>query len=157
MVSRSSNTEAVALYNLLADQDDELSFKKGSVLKVAIPKSATFTSRSSFKKQVAQFQVTMNCHAVDGPPSKTVPPDRPKQNNWSPRTEYCSHTWSPPAADGPILGMVFSKSVEPEKWTTKDEAVYAVSLRLGFQGELNISTECIRVSLYVRSYGLQWQ
>ena len=34
----------------------------------------------------------------------------------------------------PILDMVFSKSVEPEKWTRKDEAVYAVSLRLGFQG-----------------------
>ena len=74
------------------------------------------------------------CHAVDGPPSKTVSPDRPWQNNWSPRTEYRSHTWSPPpAADGPTLGIVFSKSVEPEKWTRKDEAVSAVSLRLGFK------------------------
>ena len=33
--------------------------------------------------------------------------------------------------------MVFRASVEPEKWARKDEAVYAVSLRLGFQGELN--------------------
>ena len=44
----------------------------------------------------------------------------------------------PPAADGPTLGMVFSKSVKADKWTRKDEAVYAVSLRLGFQGKLNI-------------------
>ena len=66
------------------------------------------------------------CHAVDGPPSKTVP-----------RTEYHSHTWSLPAVDGPTLGMA---SVEAEKWARKDEAVYAVSLRLGFQGELNNGT-----------------
>ena len=33
--------------------------------------------------------------------------------------------------------MVFQASVEAEKWTRKDEAVYAVSLRLGCQGELN--------------------
>ena len=39
--------------------------------------------------------------------------------------------------DGPTLGMVFSKSVKANK---KDEAIYAVSLRLGFQGELNIGT-----------------
>ena len=54
------------------------------------------------------------CHAVDGPPSKRVPSDRP-------------------AADGPTLGKVFSKSVEPEKWTRKDEAVSAVSLTLSFK------------------------
>ena len=41
-----------------------------------------------------------------------------------------SHTWSSPAADGPTLGMA---SVEAEKWTRKDEAIYAVSLRLGFE------------------------
>ena len=33
--------------------------------------------------------------------------------------------------------MAFQASVEAEKWARKDEAVYAVSLRLGFQGELN--------------------
>jgi len=42
------------------------------------------------------------CHAVDSPPSKVVPLDCPRQNNWSPRTKYRSHTWSPPlAVDGP--------------------------------------------------------
>ena len=63
------------------------------------------------------------------------------RRGWSPRTEYRSHTWSPPlAADGPTLGMVFSKArgVKADKWTRKNEAVYAVSLRLGFEGELNI-------------------
>ena len=31
-----------------------------------------------------------------------------------------------------------SESVKAEKWARKDEAVYAVSLGVGFQGELNI-------------------
>ena len=44
------------------------------------------------------------------------------------------------AIHGPPLGMAFSRSVEADKWTRKDEAVYAVSLRLSFQGELNIDT-----------------
>ena len=81
----------------------------------------------------------MNCHTVDGPPSKSVPPDRQWQNKWSPWTEYRSCTWSPPAVDGPTLGMA---SVEAEKWARKDEADYAVSLshRLGFQGKLNNGT-----------------
>ena len=35
------------------------------------------------------------CHAVDSPPSKTVPPDCPRQNNWSPRIKFRSYTWSP--------------------------------------------------------------
>ena len=68
-----------------------------------------------------------------------VPPQK-----WSPRTVHSriigpprpnivAIPGPPPAADGPTLGIVFSKSVEPEKWTRKDEAVYAVSLRLGFK------------------------
>ena len=59
---------------------------------------------------------------MDGPPSKSVPLDRISQ-------PYLV----PPAVDGPTLGIVFSKSVEPEKWTRKDVAVYAVSHRLGFK------------------------
>ena len=52
-----------------------------------------------------------------------------------PRTKYHSHTWSPPAADGPTLVMVFQVSVEAEKWARKDEADYVVRLshRLGFE------------------------
>ena len=71
-----------------------------------------------------------NIDGVNGPPLKMVP-----------RTKYHSHTWSPlpPATDGPTLGMVFSKCLA-DKWARKDEAVYAVSLRLGFQGELNNGT-----------------
>ena len=69
-----------------------------------------------------------DCHAVNGPPSKSVPPDRPEQNIWSPRTEYHSHTWSPPTADGPTPVMGFRATVEAEKWAGKDEDDYAVSL-----------------------------
>ena len=81
---------------------------------------------------------------MDGPPSKLVPLDRPWQNKWSPRTEYRSHTLSPPATDGPALVMAFRASVEAEKWARKGEADYAVSLshRLGFRGELNNGTLC---------------
>ena len=39
--------------------------------------------------------------------------------------------------DGPTIGMVFRASVKAEKWARKDEAVYAVNLRLDIQGELN--------------------
>ena len=65
----------------------------------------------------------------------------PPQNR-SPQTEYRSHTWSPPASDGPTPVMVFRASVEAEKWARKDEADYAVSLshRLSFRGELNNGT-----------------
>ena len=48
-----------------------------------------------------QLYTQLTCHAVDSPPLKVVPPDCPRQNNRSPRTKYRSHTWSPPAADGP--------------------------------------------------------
>ena len=34
--------------------------------------------------------------------------------------------------DGPTYGMVFSESVDADKWVRKDEAAYAVRLRLGF-------------------------
>ena len=43
--------------------------------------------------------------------------------------------------------MVFRLSVEAEKWARKDKVDHAVSLshRLGFRGELNNGTLCIRV------------
>ena len=56
--------------------------------------------RALIKKIIAPLQ-RQPCHAVDSPPSKVVPPDCSRQNNWSPRTKYRSHTCSPPAADGP--------------------------------------------------------
>ena len=44
---------------------------------------------------------TYSWHAVDSPPSKVVPSDCPRQNNRSPQTKFCSHTWSPLAANCP--------------------------------------------------------
>ena len=48
----------------------------------------------------------------------------------------------PPAVNGPTLGVVFSERLGC-KWARKDEVVYAVSLRLGFQGELNNGIMCM--------------
>ena len=73
---------------------------------------------------------------------RMVPPQ--KRSPWTVRSRIIGppgpNIAAIPAADGPTLGMVFSKSVEADKWTRKDEAVYAVNLRLGFQGQLNIDT-----------------
>ena len=55
----------------------------------------------------------MICHATDCPPSKMVTLD-----------QYCSHTWSPLATNGPTLpGMAFSELVDIGKCTRKDETV----------------------------------
>ena len=53
------------------------------------------------------------------------------RRGWSPWTEYCSHTWSLPATDGPTLGMV---SVEAEKWARKDEVFMQSALGWVFKG-----------------------
>ena len=75
-------------------------------------------------------------------PLKIGPPGPSVAEYMVPRTEYRSHTWSPPAADGPTPVMAFRASVETEKWARKDEADYTVSLshRLGFRGEINNGT-----------------
>ena len=63
----------------------------------------------------------LTCHAVDGPPSKSVPPQ-----NRSPRTvssriygppgpNIAAIPGPPPATDGPTLVMAFRASVEAEK------------------------------------------
>ena len=48
---------------------------------------------------------------MDSPPSKVVPPDCPRQNKWSPRTKYHSHTWSPPAADCSFFAIAFATAL----------------------------------------------
>ena len=74
-------------------------------------------------------------HAVDGPPQKRSPPGPNIAAIPAPPPPP-----PPPPADGPTFGMAFRASVEVDKWARKDEAVHAVSLRLGFQGELKYST-----------------
>ena len=53
----------------------------------------------------------------------------------------------PPATDGLTLSVVFCKCLGWQ-WARKDEAVYAVSLRLGFQDKLNNCTLCTRVHIW---------
>ena len=80
-------------------------------------------------QQLAQL-LSSDCSTVDGPP----------------RTEYRSHTWSPPAVgwSHPWRGIqrVSRLASGPGRMTLSMQLAFN---RLGFQGELNNGSQCIRV------------
>ena len=85
--------------------------------------------REALLKKVEKITIASNCGNVTPwmvPPQKRSPRTVRSRIIGPPGPNIAAIPGPPPAADGPTLGIVFSKSFKPEKWTRKDEAVSAV-------------------------------